>query len=106
MARHVGLDITLHVSINETCVDLMRFVVAMGKDSDGWADMTRAEIAEYLDKSVHTTRRACQILVEQGLLVIHTNFASNGGQNTNDYYVTPLGHRVLELVGYGTVEGA
>ena len=99
MARHVGFDITERISINETCVSLLRVVDrAAHRMRAPWVTLTRRELAEVTGKSVHTTRRACQILVDQGLLVLRVSFGADGSHSNNESLVTRLGRDSLALL--------
>ena len=97
MARHLSLQLTIEVSINETDLALLRY---LGSASDA-RDMDEAipvrALAEALGVCASTVRRSAKALAEQNLINYCSSHRVDGGREGNRYAVTRLGRKVLAI---------
>lgn len=95
MSRKVTLKVPVDVVVRDRDMHMLNAVNARSRKPGASAEASIRSLANDIDASLDTARRALNSCVEEGFLTMRENRLANGCQVENSYTVTERGMAIL-----------
>lgn len=99
MVKHVRINDSANIRLNDSDFSALSYIGSRSATPEDWFACSVKGLAEALDVSVATARRALKRLDELGLIKVREQWYRDGGRLENEHAITELGRSVLDADG-------
>lgn len=98
MVRRVSIDDETTIRLNDSDFGVLSYIGGHVQSAEDWYSCSVKGLADALEVSVATARRALKRLDELGLIQVRECWYSDGGRLENEHALTKQGRMVLDAL--------